>query len=125
MLSFCNSPKLETLRFERLSFDPDIFRQLKSAPNLQGIGFVSCSGSIREASDLAFLEDVPNLIALGLTDCQLTDAMLERLLPLQSLKHLNLYSNPDVTQKAFSTLRKLESLKSVSLGSHGTRLLAV
>lgn len=112
-------PKLESVSLVGLPFDPDALRQLKSAANLRSLHFPSCDASIREANDLAFLEDLPHLAGLGLMRCQLTDPMLERLLPLQSLKTLDLSENPGITQNAFSTLRKLKSLESVRMVSTG------
>jgi len=56
---------------------------------------------------LSTLDQVEILL---LTECQLTDEMMEKLIPLKNLSVLDLGNNPSLTDKSRETLKRFPKL---------------
>jgi len=98
---------LQTLGMTKNFATPEEILQLKRLRNLNKLDFSNTPMTLEKIEALSTLE---HLEALILTECQLTDAMVEKLVPLTNLSVLDVSGNPSLTDKSRETFKRFPKL---------------
>ena len=98
---------LQTLGMTKNYAMPEEILLLKQFKNLKKLDFSTTPMTLEKIEALSTLDQIEILI---LTDCQLTDEMVEKLIPLKNLSVLEIGDNPSLTDKARETLRQFPKL---------------
>ena len=99
---------LQTLGMTKNYATPEEILQLKQFRNLKKLDFSATPMTLEKIEALSTLDQVEILL---LKDCQLTDGMVEKLMPLKKLSVLEIGDNPSLTDKTRETLKQLPELK--------------
>lgn len=98
---------LQTLGMTKNYATADEILELKRFPNLKKLDFSNTPMTMEKIEALSTLEYLDTLI---LTECQLTDAMVEILVPLQNLTILDVGGNPSLTDQSRKTFKRFPKL---------------
>ena len=107
---------LQTLGMTKNFATAEEILQLKRFKNLKKLDFSVTPMTFEKIEALSTLDQVEMLL---LAECQLTDEMLEKLIPLQNLTALEIGGNPSLTDQSRETLKRFPklSLENVSFFS--------
>jgi hypothetical protein len=98
---------IQTLGMTKNYATPEEIRQLKQFRNLKKLDFSATPMTLEKIEAIGTLDQI---VALILTECQLTDEMVEKLVPLKNLSVLEIGDNPSLTNKAHETLKRFPKL---------------
>jgi len=98
---------LQTLGMTKNYATPDEILALKRFHNLKKLDFSNTPMTVEKIEALSTLEQLETLI---MTECQLTDAMVEKFVPLQNLAVLEVGGNPSLTEQSRETFKRFPKL---------------
>lgn len=92
--------------------DPDHLKDLKAFPKVTAVSLVG----LKNEEDLTKLAEIPNLYALDVAYCKVTDEGLKHIATLEELRVLNL-ANTEISDAGLGHLSELENLRTLDLES--------
>ncbi|MCL2623789.1 MAG: hypothetical protein FWD31_09000 [Planctomycetaceae bacterium] len=98
---------LQTLGMTKNYATPEEIFQLKQFKNLKKLDFSVTPMTLEKIEALSTLDQIEVLM---LAECQLTDELVEKLVPLQNLSVLEIDNNPSLTDKTQETLKRFPKL---------------